>query len=508
MKTRDLFLLLLCSFWALQCQQNSPKPNAHLGTVHIEVSGKAEALPLFEEGLLLLHSFEYEDAAEKFAEARNLDPDFAMAYWGEAMTKNHPLWSQQNTEEARAILEELAPSPEERQAKVKTELERALFHGAEILYGDGEKLERDDKYADYLAQLYQKYPGNHEIASWYALSLLGSVEEGRDYEVYGKGAVIAKGILEENPQHPGALHYLIHSYDDPEHAQLALAAANNYSKVAPDAGHALHMPSHIYIAMGMWEEVIQSNIASWEASKARAKRKGDSPESGYHAFKWLMYGYLQKGDLDKAKTMVEEMKQYCDANPSSRARAHWVMMRGAYLSESNRWDEPMALDTVDQEDLSINVRTAIKFTEGMVQYHKQDIAGLQKVIGKLVEMRKATKNVAFTQGAKMCSGGSYKGLPTQLDLDQTEVVELELRALLAMLQQEDNKVVEYLDKATVLEKNTSFNFGPPVIIKPSGELYAEWLMTKDKKEEAKLHLNDVLSRAPKRLITTQHLAAL
>ena len=146
-----------------------------------------------------------------------------------------------------------------------------------------------------MEQLSEKYPNNHEISAFYALSLLGSVPDGRDDAIYGKGAIIAKGIIEENPNHPGALHYLIHSYDDPAHAHLALNAANSYAKVAPEASHALHMPSHIYLAMGMWDEVISSNINSYQASINRMERKNlDNNARGYHAYHWLQYGYLQK----------------------------------------------------------------------------------------------------------------------------------------------------------------------------------------------------------------------
>ncbi|MCF6223634.1 MAG: hypothetical protein L3J34_07890 [Flavobacteriaceae bacterium] len=153
-----------------------------------------------------------------------------------------------------------------------------------------------------MKKLNLKYPDNHEVKAFYALSLLGSVSDGRDDEIYGKGAKIAQGIIEENPNHPGALHYLIHSYDDPKHANLALDAAYSYAKVAPDASHALHMPSHIFVAMGMWDEVVKSNENSYQASVNRMERKKlDNDARGYHAFHWLEYGYLQQNRFEDAK---------------------------------------------------------------------------------------------------------------------------------------------------------------------------------------------------------------
>ena len=144
-----------------------------------------------------------------------------------------------------------------------------------------------------------KYPEHHEVAAFYALSLLGSSKSRKDDDNYEVGAKIAQSIISENPHHPGALHYLIHSYDDPDHATLALDAANRYSKVAPDAEHALHMPSHIFVALGMWDEVINSNIASYEASVVRMKKKElDNDARGYHAMK-LMSLLLPKKEILK-----------------------------------------------------------------------------------------------------------------------------------------------------------------------------------------------------------------
>ena len=224
----SFFILLLI----VSCKQKETKKN-YLGVVNITITGKEIAQPYFEKGLLLLHSFEYEDAREAFQKAQELDPNMAMAYWGEVMTYNHSLWHEQDYEAATTVLAKLDNLDLE---KTTTEIEQDLIKSVLILYQPKtEKKHRDLGYSNYMEGLYKKYPANQEVAAFYALSLLGSVEEGRDNIVYGKGAKIAQGILKENPNHPGALHYLIHSYDDPNHASLALNAANAYSKVAPDA---------------------------------------------------------------------------------------------------------------------------------------------------------------------------------------------------------------------------------------------------------------------------------
>ena len=268
MKKLGLFLIVLVL--AGSCKKNSPAPS-YLGVVSLEVTGNFKAATHFEKGLLLLHSFEYKDARESFQEAQNADPDMAMALWGEAMTHNHSLWSEQDYDDAKPVIEKLNALD----ISNCSDLEKDFIAAVKVLYEPKtDKLERDQNYKAFMESLHQKYPDNHEVAAFYALSLLGSVPEGRDEEVYGQGAVIAQGIIEENPNHPGALHYLIHSYDDPKHAKLALSAADAYAVVAPDASHALHMPSHIYVAMGMWDQVISSNIASYEASLKRMERKG------------------------------------------------------------------------------------------------------------------------------------------------------------------------------------------------------------------------------------------
>ena len=193
-----------------------------------------------------------------------------------------------------------------------------------------------------MGELLKKYPDNHEISAFYALSLLGSVEDGRDDEIFGKGAKIAQGILKENPNHPGALHYLIHSYDDPDHAQYALSAADAYAVVAPDASHALHMPSHIYVAMGMWDKVVSSNENSYQASLNRMQRKNLKDGRGYHAYHWLEYGYLQQEREEDARKLVQDLVIYTEENPSKYARTHLVFLKGTYLVETENWDSPIA----------------------------------------------------------------------------------------------------------------------------------------------------------------------
>lgn len=509
---KKLIFLLALPLFLLQCKnekadtvEKAPEPN--LGKVEINVTGSAEAIPYFHEGLLLLHSFEFDDAGEKFAKAIELDSSFAMAAWGEAMSYNHPLWQERYAEDGIAALKKLGETPEIRLEKASTEFEKDMLSAVEVLYTDGEKKEQDVAYKDQMEKLYKKYKGNHEVAAFYALSLLGSVKGGRDTEIYEKGAGIAQSIIDENPNHPGALHYLIHSYDDPGHAQLALTAANSYSKVAPDAEHALHMPSHIYLAMGMWDEVISSNIASYDASVARMEyKKLDNDARGYHAFKWLMYGYLQKGNFEKANEMVYDMKKYCDEKPSSRARSHFIMMQGAYLTESGNWGDSIAMKTVDLEELNLSTQAVQSFTQGMLAYHQKNKDEVTNAIKAISKLRIDGEARMVVGQPKTCSGVSrYKQPPTKNDVNTAKVLEMELNAVLAILNEDNATAEKWLKEAIALESEISFSYGPPDIVKPSLEFYGEWLLKNNKLEEAKSQFEIQLERAPKRLLAEKGL---
>jgi pentatricopeptide repeat protein len=494
--------ILSIAFLFIQCgdKQTPISQEANLGEIVFEVTGSAESAPYFHEGLLLLHSFEFDDAAEKFVKAQQLDSNFVMAYWGEAMSYNHPLWRERYSAEGTAALKKLAETKEKRLAMAMTPLERDLLEAVEILYAEGDKKEQDVAYKNQMEQLHKQYPKHHEVAAFYALSLLGASKSRTEDDNYEMGAKIVQGIIAENPQHPGALHYLIHSYDDPGHASLALDAANRYSKVAPDAEHALHMPSHIFVALGMWDELINSNIASYEASVGRMNKKElDNDARGYHAFKWLMYGYLQKGDTEKAKELLYDMKQYCEETPSSRARAHYIMMKADYLTESGNWDDAIAHDEVDLDKLNLLVQGVQVFTQGMSGYQNGNEEALTAAINDLNSMSSKAETQMVIGAPKMCSGVSrYLKPPSVNEVKSIKVLEYELKASLALLNKDEKSAEKWMQEATEIEEKTPFTFGPPNIVKPSFELYGEWLVAKKRKKEAQLQFEKVLERAPKR----------
>ncbi len=499
---KKFVLLFFVILWVWSCKNKSPEP-AFLGMVSLEVTGKPAAAAHFEKGLLLLHSFEYKDAREAFKEAQKADPDMAMAYWGEAMTYNHGLWSEQDYEEAEPVLEKLEDLDYTSKC---SELEVDFIEALKVLYAPKiDKLERDKNYAEFMESLYQKYPDNHEVAAFYALSLLGSVSEGRDEAVYEQGAIIAKGIIEENPNHPGALHYLIHSYDDPKHATLALDAADAYAVVAPDASHALHMPSHIYVAMGMWNEVVSSNIASYEASLKRMERKGlDGNARGYHAFHWLQYGYLQQGNTVKAAEMVWEMQEFMKESAAPRTRAHMVFLKGTYLVETNDWDSEIADIEVETADLNISVRSMYYFLNGMKAFKDENKQGVKDAIAVIENDINRENFVVKSGSTKMCANVS-RADASEMDIQEAEVRKEQLTALVAWLDGDIELSEQQLQKSIELFESMSYSYGPPHIQKPVRELYADWLMEQGKIKEAKEQYELTLKIGPKRLRPTQAL---
>ncbi len=273
-----------------------------LGTANFPTSTQsAEAQHEFVHGLLLLHLFEYSDAAKAFATAEKLDPGFAMAYWGEAMTFNHPVWNEVDAKAGQAALAKFAATPEARASRIADPRERAYMGALEILYsGNGTKRERDGRYSEAMEQMSRAYPGDDEVHLFYSLALLGRSEGVRDVPTYLRAAAIAKAAFERNPDHPGAAHYWIHGMDDPQHAAGALEAARALSKIAPDAGHAQHMCSHIFMALGMWDDVVDANVNAMRVVDEHARAAGEPEIDCGHYDIWLEYGYYQQGRVKDA----------------------------------------------------------------------------------------------------------------------------------------------------------------------------------------------------------------
>jgi len=463
-----------------------------LGKIDFSTSGQPEAQKHFLRGALLLHSFEFDDAAEAFRQAQELDPGFAMAYWGEAMTYNHPLWMEQDAAAARKVLDRLAPSAEARLAKAPTEREKMYLSAVEELYGKGDKAANDRAYAKAMRRLHEKFPEDEDAAAFYALALLGTCEGKRDFPTYMKAAAIAEEVFAKNPLHPGAVHYLIHSYDDPVHAPLGMRAARVYAKIAPAAGHALHMPSHIFFASGMWEEAASSNEAAWKASLDRAGRKKLGPDDhNYHALFWLEYAYLQMGRYGDARKALAAMEEDAGKSGSDRAKLHRAMMRAAYLIETRRFDSDVARSLAEEGERGVAL-----FAEGFAAAAKgeRDRAG------------KALAAIGKEPAGGHHGGGAMYAMGRASGAGADAVMKTELEALLASLRGETERALALAKEAAAAEDAMSFEFGPPAVAKPAHELFGEMLLKAGDAAQARAEFDRSLAHAPERALSLLGLA--
>ncbi len=277
------------------------------GVVKFSAFCNSDSREPFNLGISLLHSFEYEEAEKSFAKAIDADPDCVMAYWGVAMSNFHALWNQQGTKH----LEKGSKILEIAQSLPKTDREQDYLNAIHAFYKDWETLDlstRKSLFETKMEELYQKYPDDTEAAIFYALAL-NTIANPADktYKNQKKAGNILESLMPDQPNHPGILHYIIHTYDYPELASLALPSARRYASIAPSSAHAQHMPSHIFTRLGLWDESIQSNINS-TASALCYSQSIDSTahwDEELHGMDYLVYAYLQVGDNDKA---IEQMK--------------------------------------------------------------------------------------------------------------------------------------------------------------------------------------------------------
>ncbi len=465
-----------------------------MGTLTFPNSGPAVAQKSFLHGLAQLHNFEYEDAAHAFQDAERLDSSFAMAYWGEAMTKNHPVWMEQDLEAARAILNRLAPTAEGRQAKAKTAREKAYVGSLEILYGPGSKEERDVRYSEAMGALSRQFPDDPDAAAFYALSLLGTAHEGRDIPTYMKAAGILEPLFYRYPDHPGIAHYLIHACDDPVHAPLALPAARAYSKIAPDAGHAQHMCSHIFLALGMWDDVVAANEQAI-AVVDRGRRARGLPAAGCgHYPLWLEYGYLQQGRLKDAERVLSGCEAQIARGSSSPHDGHLDPDHSGEGSYAEMWTYrilagghsplpafPAAIDLAR----FAAARSTVVYARGLDAATRGRSADARAELALFDEARRAMAPELQSEGQAM-------------DARRLDVMRLELDGAADLSEGKGDEGFRLLRKAADIEESLPVPFGPPFVEKPSHELFGEALLSVGRAGEAAKAFEAALARAPLR----------
>lgn len=450
--------------------------NKLLGEIHFPNSGAEAAQSDFIEGVKFLHNFEYADGARAFRKARETDPGFAMAYWGEAMTHNHPIWFQQERDAAMEILSRLGETVQERQERAETQREKDYMMTLEVLYGNTpesagkSKEERDVLYMEAMKDLHEKYPDDDEAATFYGLSILGTAHEGRDYSTYMKAAAVLYNVWDQNKQHPGAAHYLIHSFDDPVHAPLGLPMAEAYSEIAPAAAHAQHMTSHIFLALGMWDDVIDANIVARDVQTARQSELNEPETVCGHYPWWLQYGYLQEGKTSEALQVLSTCRERVQGEPTESEIWHFAIMRGHYLVDSENWQDAANWTTVIEPGSGAGMNYF--YTSALAAVHSGDTGS-------------ASENLGYLMQSPESNGRDIRA-------DQ-------IKSLLLIEEGKTAEGLSLLRQAAATEAELPIDFGPPAIVKPSFELLGDVLTDLGYHEEAVEAYNKQLERTPKRL---------
>ena len=501
------FLAIIGTLFLFSCtskeqpSDTSVSADAVLGKLEHGFNINPAALPKFEEGLLLLHNFEYDDALTAFEEATAIDSTQVMTHWGEAMCHYKALWKLQNTDKGKAIIARLGDSKEARLATIEAPLEKAMWEMVEIMYGAGDFDERNNQIKDHLAAMHQKYPDHQEIAAFYALSLIWSTPEyGNGSEDLRLAAAITDKITKVNPLHPGALHYKIHALDGPASASDALDAADAYAKVAADAAHALHMPSHIYLALGSWEGVVNSNQVSYDASVVRMKQQELTDGArGYHSFAWLHYGLLQQGRYEMAEKVLNDMLTYVPKDPTKGARGYLLGMQSRQLAESGKVSDqtPLNLD-VKVDDIGIIPKSVRSLLRSQVAFQKKDIATIAEEIDWLSKSIYVDGQRVNDSGIAMCAAGTSRYAPTENGIKMAKVIVMQMEGMKAILEGNTALFEAKVQQAIDLEDLTNYPTGPPRITKPSFEQYGEWLLENKRYEEARVQFDKALLRMPKR----------
>jgi hypothetical protein len=502
------FLLLATSSLAVAIlaqgkppQHPTPQSDEGFGRVHMDISCSQAVAAEFDRALALLHNFWYARALERFNQILKDDPGCAMAYWGAAMTYNHPFWDPPTPadETAAWALVQKGLSAPEASAREKLYLAAvaALYKDA----GAGSKAARDQNYRDAMAAAYAQFPDD-ETALFYGLSILGAIPEGsHGFEQQEKAAKLFEAVYARHPDHPGALHYLIHVYDDPVHAQQGLKAARAYAQSAAAVPHALHMPSHIFTRLGYWDESAATNLKAWEASEADVKRAGESGAyRDYHSLNYLEYAYIQLGrfrdaqhtvDIAAAQYQALPDKQTAPDTPELQSRhvrgrtiyavpdrviyAYFDMLT-RLLVEAGRWDETAKLPLLVSSRDFIAAQLQWQAKAAAV---RRDAATAKAAAAKLVNLSQEPGQHPF---AKLVITLQAK----------------EAQAFAAEAAGDADGAVEKLKEAVAIEDSIDDLSQPPYPCIPATELTGNLLLELHRPAEAISYFQKTLRRTPNR----------
>jgi hypothetical protein len=448
-------------------------PDKQFGTVEFETSCSEKED--FNLGIALLHSFEYEEAEKVFAKIIDEEPGCAMAYWGVAMSNYHQVWPSPPTQaelekgnKAIAIAQSLTQ---------KSERETDYINAIASFYKDWNTIDhrtRSINFMKAMENVYKKYPNDKEAAIFYALSLDGAADPfDKSYSNQRKAGAILTGLYPNEPYHPGIVHYIIHSYDYPELAILALPAARKYASIAPSSAHAQHMPSHIFTRLGLWDECIQSNILSTSSAKCYAESAGIKGHwaDELHAMDYLVYAYLQKGENDLAKQQYDYLKTIHEVYPVDFKDAYaFAAIPSRYYLENKMWKDAAGIEMLPANFPWQNFpwqEAIIYFARLLGSVHTGDINSAKNELKNLNSI--------------------YDTLAAQKDPYKANQVMIQVRTGEAWILFGERKMDEALQRmnlAADMEDKTEKSPVTPGEVLPAKELLADMLLQLNKPTEA------------------------
>jgi tetratricopeptide (TPR) repeat protein len=450
------------------------------------------AARLFSVGLTALHHFEYEQANDAFIRARQTDSRYAMAYWGEAMTYYQALWGNENVAAGREALSRLAPTPAARAALAASARDQSLLAAADRLFSEQDRATRHRDYVDAMATAARRFPDDPDVVSLSALarlagasrSLIGSGDTRAEglagSDLQKEVAALLQRVLIAHPRHPGALHYLLHTFDDPDHAALALPAAKTYAAVAGTASHALHMPAHIFLQLGRWQDAEGSDRAAYEASVAWERQKSlPAPLRNFHALGWLQYELLQLGRYREARETIDRIAPVAEQAAPAHDGPHQPLlsdlssMRARYVIETRRWETMAGVTTFGNVNDLFAIGMAAAYTGNLTA-------------ARTVQQTLAARSRAAEEG----------------DLRPAiAIMEREMAALIMRAGGARNEAVELLRAAARDELALPAPLGLPAPIKPAPELLGEVLLEAGQPREAAEAFDSALARHPNRSLS-------
>lgn len=502
--TKRLLSTILVTISIFSCQNKESQPvnvsnidlirgeitlcgSGEFGEVNFALSCDLEVRETFDLAISLLHSFEYTEAEKAFAKVLDADPDCAMAYWGIAMSNFHSLWLQSGTD----YLVKGAKVIEASMSVTKSKKEEEYLNAIAGFYNDWENVNRQTRINNFekdMRKIYKEYSDDKEAAIFYALALRASADPAdKTYAKQRESGKILESIYPDQPNHPGIAHYIIHNYDYPELAELALPTARRYAQIAPASAHAQHMPSHIFTRLGLWNESINSNLNSTSSALCYSASIDTAAhwDEELHGMDYLVYAYLQVGNNPKAIEQYEYMKTFDRVFPANFKIAYTAAAIPSRIAlENKNWSEAAKLELpsmeIEWDDFPWQ-RSILHYARALGSVRSGDVATAEKELSILQTNQKELIDLK----------DAYKA-------NQVEIQIKTIQAWISFAEGNEKESIALMQEAAINEYNTSKHPVTPGEVLPAGELLGDLLLELEKPEEALKAFEYDLTQHPNR----------